>query len=250
MKRSDPYVIGIPVYDGVDLLDVSVPYELFNWMAQIEPTVITGAPRREVKLVSVYGTTVETRDGMHLGKDLPKLEDSGAFDLLWVPGGDPVQLQKLMLDPRLMTFLQRQAKSAEYVTSVCEGALLLASAGLLDGYQATTHWAFIACLKLFPDIAVAHGYPRYVVDRNRVTGGGISSGMDEALAIIALLSNDIVAREVQLSVQYKPCPPFNDGDPSVATPPVYTPGSDSTCSIPGMAETISKVLNNSRARVG
>lgn len=242
MTNLDEYIIGIPVYDGVDLMDVAAPFEFFNWMAEIEPTVIPGARKRVVKLVSVDGPSVKTRDGLSLGSDLAGLDDAGAFDLLWVPGGDPDRLQELMLDAVFMNFLRRQSETAQYTTSVCEGALLLAAAGLLNGYKATTHWAFIACLKLFPDIDVAAGYPRHVIDRDRVTGGGISSGMDEALAIIALISNDTVARKVQLSVQYNPRPPFNDGDPSVATPPIYTPGEDSACSIPGMPDTIRAVL--------
>lgn len=246
MAETDCYSIGIPVYDGVDLLDVSVPFELFNWMAQVEPDIVPTAKQRQVHLVSVDGPTVQTRDGLRLGADL-SCGDCGRLDLLWVPGGDPQRLQQLMLDAEFMAFLQQQSTGAQYVTSVCEGALLLASAGLLDGYWATTHWAFIACLKLFPKIKVKAGYPRYVVDGNRVTGGGISSGMDEALQLIALLSSDIVAEKVQLSVQYNPQPPFNAGDPSVAQPPIYTPGEDSTCTSPGMADTIRKVLSGSSA---
>lgn len=243
MKNSDQYIIGIPVYDGVDLLDVAVPLELFDWMSKIEPTVDPTARKRIVKLVSVDGPSVKALCGLSIGGDLPPLEEAGDFDLLWVPGGDPDRLQELMLDQRLMDFLRHQNTVAQYITSVCEGALLLAAAGLLDGYQATTHWAFIACLKLFPEINVADGYPRYVVDRNRVTGGGISSGMDEALKLISIIGSDIVARKVQLNVQYHPDPPFNDGDPSVSGPPIYTPGEDCTCSITGMAGTIQKVLD-------
>ena len=106
-----------------------------------------------------------------------------------------------------LDFIQQQSIKAEYTTSVCEGALLLAAAGLLDGYEATTHWAFIECLKAFPKIKVQDGFPRYVVDRNLVTGGGISSGLDEALKIISLVAGVDVAQEVQLTAQYYPCPP-------------------------------------------
>ncbi len=87
--------------------------------------------------------------------------------------------------------------------------MLLASAGLLDGYEATTHWAFIPCLKKFPKISVAEGYPRFVVDRNRVTGGGISSGLDEALELVARISSYEIAEQVQLVTQYFPRPPIN-----------------------------------------
>lgn len=241
MAAGGELVIGIPVYDGVDLLDVAVPWELFSWMAQIEGDEPSSGRRKVTLLVSADGDAVKTRDGLRMQANL-RLEESPALDVLWVPGGDPARLQVLMQDVRFMRFLQSQAQGAQYVTSVCEGALLLAAAGLLDGYRATTHWAFIPCLALFPKIRVAKGFPRYVVDRNRVTGGGISSGLDEGLELISLLSGDLVARKVQLNVQYRPDPPFHDGDPSTAKPPVFNPGDGSTCAIPGLAETIDKIV--------
>ena len=69
---------------------------------------------------------------------------------------------------------------------MCEGAILLAASGLLDGYLMTTHWAFIPCLTKFPKVKVAQGFPRFVLDRNRLTGGGISSGLDEAFKLVEL----------------------------------------------------------------
>ena len=243
MSSNREFVIGIPVYDGVDLLDVAVPWELFNWMAQIEADKPNSGRRKVVRLVSPTGRTVTTRDGLTLGTQA-RFDDSPAFDVLWTPGGDPNRLKILMLDARFIGFLRKQAQHARYVTSVCEGALLLAAAGLLDGYRATTHWGFIACLKLFPKVQVAEGYPRFVVDRNRITGGGVSSGLDEGLELVALLTNEIVARRVQLSIQYRPQPPFDSGDPSTARPPIFNPGDDSQCTFPGMAETIAKITRN------
>jgi cyclohexyl-isocyanide hydratase len=113
-----------------------------------------------------------------------------------------------MHDPKrtYLDFLITRSANARYVTSVCEGALLLAQAGLLDGYLATTHW-FIPCLKQFRHVKVAEGYPRFVVDRNRVTGGGISSGLDEALKMVELLAGYDVAQKVQQFTQYYPAPP-------------------------------------------
>jgi transcriptional regulator GlxA family with amidase domain len=201
--------IAIPIYEGVDLMDVAAPCEMFNWMGFYwkERSVV-------VELVESAGRVVKTRDGL-------KLTPDKSFDdyhrqrlqaqLLWVPGGDPKALQGMMSDARYLNFLRRQSEAAAYVTSVCEGALLLASAGLLDGYSATTHWSFIPCLKAFPRIKVAAGHPRYVVDRNRVTGGGISSGLDEALELVARVSGYEIAKQVQLMTQYFPKPPF-DGD--------------------------------------
>lgn len=210
-QEPPPFNIAIPVYEGVDLMDVAAPYEIFNWMG-------TYWKERAVKveLVAAAPQVVSTRDGLKLTPDRT-FDDfrkcSLQADLLWVPGGDPEKLQQMMGDPGYLDFLRGQSEGASYVTSVCEGALLLASAGLLDGYSATTHWAFIPCLKAFPEIKVADGYPRYVVDRNRVTGGGISSGLDEALELVALVSSEDVAKQVQLVTQYFPRPPFTGDIP-------------------------------------
>ena len=87
---------------------------------------------------------------------------------------------------------------SRYVCSVCEGALLLAAANQLDGYTVTTHWAFIPYLmEHHPEVKIADGHPRFVLDRNRLTGGGISSGLDEALKLIELLTDTATARRVQ-----------------------------------------------------
>jgi len=243
MPKQGQYLIAIPVYDGVDLLDVSAPYELFNWMARIEPQHNPAAPPRVVQLISLDGPFITTRDGLTLGGDLPIFDQYSEYiSMLWIPGGKPADLQRLMGESNLMSWLLRQGEEAELSASVCEGALLAAAAGLLDGYKATTHWAFVSCLKLFTHVNVVEGYPRYIVDRQRITGGGISSGLDEALKIIALISGDIVAQQVQLTIQYNPAPPFTSGDPSVARPPVYTEGSGRNCDFTGMAETIANVL--------
>ena len=241
MGAQAPFVIGIPIYDGVDPLDVAGPFELFNAMADVETPPGARTRSRSVVLVSADKKLVAARYGLHLQAD-HRFEDSPDFDLLWVPGGTPDALERLMPDARFNGFLRRQARHAKYVTSVCEGALLAAAAGLLDGYRVTTHWAFIPCLKLFPKVEVVDGFPRYVVDRNRVTGGGISSGLDEALQVIALLSDDIVAQKVQLAVQYNPRPPFIGGDPSTARPPIIEPGTGTTCVFPGLVAAIGKIV--------
>lgn len=128
-----------------------------------------------------------------------------------------------MGDPRrkFLDFLIRQSVDAHYVCSVCEGALLLAAAGLLDGYYATTHWAFIPCLaERFPEVKVAPGHPRFCLDRNRLTGGGISSGLDEALELITLLKGTVAAENVQQTTQYYPRPPVTSEIPPATSCPV------------------------------
>src|SRR5262249_43233096 len=104
------------------------------------------------------------------------------------------------------------AANATWVCSVCEGALLLARAGLLEGHKATTHWQFVKCLQRFSGIDVDTTYKRFVVSEKgrekRLTGGGISSGLDESLQLVLLLFGEDVARSVQKTTQYFPEPPL------------------------------------------
>lgn len=190
-------IIAMPVYDDVDMLDVTGPYEMFGW-ADIAIDVLAEQPGM-----------VRFRNGFSF--EVTKgFADAGSYDAIWVPGGDPPALVRLMNDPTrtYLDFLVAQAARTRMVCSVCEGAMLLAAAGLLDGYQATTHWAFIPCFaERFPKVTVADGYPRYVLDRDRLTGGGISSGLDEALMLIQLLQGTVAAQEVQQVTQYYPDPP-------------------------------------------
>jgi cyclohexyl-isocyanide hydratase len=206
-------IIGIPVYENVDLLDVTGPYEMFQWMNSSGQSV-------EVQVIAETANEITSRDGFTF-RPHKRFSDVRQLDVLWVPGGSTDALKLLMnrQPPAYLEFLVAQSKHARFVASVCEGALLLAAAGLLDGYAATTHWAFIPCLKQFPKVAVVEGHPRFVVDRNRVTGGGISSGLDEALKLIELLSDCEVARDVQRAVQYYPDPPVQSTLPKATKCP-------------------------------
>src|SRR4051794_17261935 len=151
--QSSDFNIGIPVYDGVDLLDFAAPCEVFSWMAEIYDPKRTDGKRTRVRLIAAEDCAVTTRDGLRFHPDTV-FATCPQLDVLWVPGGDPVRLAERMQDSVFLDFLRHQSRNAAYVTSVCEGALLLASAGLLDGYEATTHWAFLPCLKQFPKIWV------------------------------------------------------------------------------------------------
>lgn len=198
--------IAIPVYDGVDLLDVMGPHEMFSW-ANID-----------VDLVAETPGPITTRDKVIF--QAPKAFPTGAsYDAIWVPGGDPPALARVMGDPRrtYLDYLIDQSSRVTYVASVCEGAILLAAAGLLDGYEATTHWAFVPCFDRFPQVKIVAGNPRYHLDRNRLTGGGISSGLDEALRLIELLQGTAAAQEVQRTTQYYPCPPVASVIPPATT---------------------------------
>ena len=135
--------IGILVYEGVDLLDVAVPYELFGWAAAADSSLA-------VRLVAARAGQVTTRDHFRFEAN-DEIHDCPPLDVVWVPGADPKFLADAMTNAAILDFLRRQALVAQFVVSVCEGALILAAAGLLDGYEATTHWAFLPCFAQVPE---------------------------------------------------------------------------------------------------
>jgi len=192
--------LGIPVYEGVDLLDVAGPYEMFTW--------VDASKGLETVIISADGGSVTTRAGVRIGAHA-SFAATPALDVLWAPGGDPKALGEIMRDPNspYLAYLRQVGAAAKWVCSVCVGALLLARAGLLHNHAATTHWAFVKCLQRFPSIEVDTTHKRFVVSGNRLTGGGISSGLDEALKLITLLFDEATAEAVQVATQYFPEPP-------------------------------------------
>ncbi|HEX2763816.1 MAG TPA: DJ-1/PfpI family protein [Allosphingosinicella sp.] len=132
-------------------------------------------------------------------------------DILCVPGG--MGIAGVMEDEAAMAWVRSVGLEAQWVTSVCTGSLILGAAGLLRGYRAATHWAWREHLPLFGAEAVAE---RVVFDRNRVTGGGVTAGIDFALALTARLKGEDFAKAVQLSLEYDPAPPFDAGSPEGA----------------------------------
>ncbi|GAB1720475.1 MAG: transcriptional regulator [Nitrosospira sp.] len=193
-------ILGIPVYEGVNLLDVAGPWEMFNWVDKKFGL--------ETLIISQDGHPVTAVNGFHFNADV-SFDNAPPLDILWVPGGSSDALSGIMKDPAspYLAYLQQIAAAAKWVCSVCEGALLLARAGLLDGHQATTHWDALKCLQRFPEIDVVLTHPRWVVSGNRLTGGGISSGLDESLQLITLIYGPEAAAEVQLITEYFPNPP-------------------------------------------
>jgi cyclohexyl-isocyanide hydratase len=131
-------------------------------------------------------------------------EDCPVLDVLCV-GGGPGQMA-LMDDPEVMDFIARAGASARYVTSVCAGCLILAGAGLLDGYRSACHWLSRDQLAVLGAVSVEE---RIVVDRNRISGGGVTAGIDFAFRLAAELSGEDVARRLQLLLEYDPKPPFD-----------------------------------------
>jgi cyclohexyl-isocyanide hydratase len=194
------YRLGIPIYEGVNLLDVAGPLEMFYWAGQDN--------NLQTVLVSEDGGAVTSLNGVRFEAQA-SFAQTPALDILWVPGGKPAALGAIMSDhySPYLQYLREIAVHAKWVCSVCEGALLLAQAKLLNGHEATTHWAFVPCLQSFPEITVDTTQQRFVVSGNRLTGGGISAGLDEALQLILLLFGEDAAKDVQSSTQYFPKPP-------------------------------------------
>jgi cyclohexyl-isocyanide hydratase len=191
-------IIGIPVYDDVDMLDVTGPFEMFDWAGfEIDLLAAQPGPKKFRSQGFAYSVT-------------RGFADARAYDAIWIPGGEPDVLAAIIDDPKrtYLDFLVAQAACARMMCSVCDGAMLLAAAGLLDGYQATAHWEFLSCFpQRFPKVIVAPGHPRFVHDRNRLTGGGVSSGLDTALKLIELLGGTELAQRTQQATQYYPDPP-------------------------------------------
>ncbi len=227
-KPPPVFTVGIVLYPGADLLDVAGPHEVFGFF---DGAVIN----RTIQVATVGQSKAPMRTAGVL-KVVPQYDftDCPPIDLLFVPGGGD-GLQDAIGDQALLDFLNARAPKASYVTSVCTGGLILASAGLLDGYLATTHWAFVECLSRFSKVTIANGCPRWIKDRNRITGGGISSTIDESLFMVRTIvadllkgpdagaKADLAAQQVQLQLQYHPDPMFPGGDPCSVDYSVYGP---------------------------
>jgi cyclohexyl-isocyanide hydratase len=191
--------IAMLLFPRMTQLDLTGPYEVFSRF-----------PETTVDLVAATPEPVSAGGGMRIVPTVT-LDACPATDVLFVPGG-PGQAD-LMADAATLGFLARQGAAARYVTSVCTGSLLLAAAGLLTGYRATCHWLSLGQLAYFGAEPVAE---RVVVDRNRVTGAGVTSGLDFALTLMALIHGDERARLTQLAIEYDPAPPFPGGSPATA----------------------------------
>ncbi len=206
--REQELRIGFTLFADADLLDVTGPLEVLGFLRRPKVRLTLVGPEAGKPVVLQPGETRLVPDA--------GFEDCPHLDVLIVPGGKG--LIEALEQKSYVEFLRRRAAGADYVVGVCAGALGLAAAGLLNGHQATTHWAFLGCLGLFPEVTLAPGYPRYVISGNRITTGGVTSGLDMALALCALLGGEDQAREVQLLLEYAPRPPYHAGDPAATDP--------------------------------
>jgi cyclohexyl-isocyanide hydratase len=191
--------IGLVLFPKLTQLDLTGPLEVFSRVpdAQVHLLWKDLKPVASDKGFAIVPTMTFT--------DCPKL------DVICVPGG-PGQVD-LMDDTEMLDFLRRAAPDCRWITSVCTGSLVLGAAGLLKGYKATCHWGSIDQLALLGVEPVAE---RIVRDRNRMTGGGVTSGIDFALALVSEMVGREVAEAIQLQLEYDPQPPFNAGTPRTA----------------------------------
>ena len=205
--EGEKLTIGMLVYPGMFLMDLMGPLTVFEAMLNrdihlvwkdLKPVNEKPTGSTSVSIPITPTTTF---------KDCPK-----NLDVLFVPGGVPGTFN-LMRDTEVISFLHEQGTSARFVTSVCTGSLVLGAAGLLNGYKATTHWATMEGLA---PLGAKPTNQRVVIDRNRVTGGGVTSGLDFGLTLAGLLRSPAYAEAIQLYLEYDPKPPFNAGTPRTA----------------------------------
>jgi cyclohexyl-isocyanide hydratase len=195
---------------------MDIAFLLFPNVTQLDLTgpaqVLSRLPGARVHLVWNSLDPVPTDAGFSI---LPNatFTDMPSPDLLCVPGG--MGIADVIDNEAALQWVRLAGANAQWVTSVCTGALILGAAGLLEGYKATTHWAWHDKLALFGATPVK---ARCVMDRNRATGGGVTAGIDFALALVAKIAGEEVARTIQLALEYDPAPPFDSGSPEGAGP--------------------------------
>ncbi len=188
------------LFDGFTQLDLTGPYE-----------VLARMPETEIALVAKSLEPVRSDTGLRI-VPTHTFADAPEHDVLFVPGGPGVN--EAMLDDDVLAFVRRPAR---HITSVCTGSLVLGAAGLLQAYAATTHWNSVEFL---PQLRALPADARVVIDRDRITGAGVSSGIDFALRLVAELRGDEAAKAIQLAIEYDPHPPFDAGSPKTAPPEI------------------------------
>ncbi len=197
--------IGLLLFPRLTQLDLTGPYEVF---ARLPDTKVHLIWKSLDPVVSDVGLPIVPSVTFDTCPDL---------DVICIPGGPG--MNDLLNDETVLSFVRRQGEQAKYVTSVCTGALVLGAAGLLDGYKAATHWASMDLLTAFGAEPVR---TRVCVDRNRITGGGVTAGIDFGLALASELRGRKTAEKIQLYMEYNPEPPYQAGSPDTAPPEVVS----------------------------
>ena len=191
--------IGLLIFPKLTQLDLTGPVQVFS-----------SVPGAKLQLVWKRIEPVPSDSVLTL-TPTTTFADCPPCDVICVPGG--AGTDDMVNDEEVLAFLRQQAANAKYITSVCTGSLVLGAAGLLRGYRAATHWSARDHLAAFGAIASSE---RVCVDRNRVTGGGVTAGIDFALTLVSQLVERKSAEAIQLRLEYNPAPPFNAGSPDTA----------------------------------
>jgi len=191
--------IGILIFPAVTQLDATGPAQ-----------VLARTPGATLHMIWKTRDPVKTDAGFSI-VPTTTFAECPPLDVICIPGGAG-QID-LMNDAETLAFVAAQGARARYVTSVCTGSLVLGAAGLLKGYKSACHWASRDLLTAFGAIPVAE---RVVRDRNRLSGGGVTAGIDFGLTLLAELAGEEVAQSVQLGLEYDPQPPFQSGSPEKA----------------------------------
>lgn len=197
------YQVGMIIFPGMTNLDFVGPLE-----------VLARMPNTEVHILAKDLSAIETDLGYSVSPTM-KIGQEPPLDLIFIGGG--AGINALLEDEFMLAYLEEVGQHVQWVTSVCTGALVLGAAGLLKGYKATTHWT---AMDVLPLLGAEPVYRRVVVDRNRVTGGGVTAGIDFGLTIAALLHGNAIAQSLQLGMEYNPEPPFQAGSPAIAPPEI------------------------------
>lgn len=200
--NPNPLQIGMLLYPGLTLLDLVGPQAALGMHGQTHLVWKTLDPVPSDSGPSLVPTTTLAECPLDL-------------DVLFVPGG--LGTAEVLEDAEVLRFLAERGPRAKYVTSVCSGSIILAAAGLLDGYRASTHWSAYHVLAAFGVEVVKE---RVVIDRNRITAGGVTAGIDFGLTLIAQMRGDTVAQTTQLAMEYDPAPPFDAGTPDRVAPEI------------------------------
>jgi cyclohexyl-isocyanide hydratase len=195
--------IQMLVYPGMTLQDLVGPLQV--WAAW---------PGAEIQFAWKSAGPVPTDSGLAVVATTSLADAWSAPDILFAPGG-LLPTFELLDDEEVIGFLRSRGAQAKWITSVCTGAVLLGAAGLLRGYRAATHWFARDSLGMF---GATPSSERWVIDRNRATGGGVTAGIDFGLALLAHVAGPELARVVQLALEYSPQPPFRSGTPEEAMP--------------------------------
>ena len=205
--------IGFVIFPGITQLDFTGPFEVLSRLGT-PPSIDVPSkfPQSRVHVIAKTMLPVSSDRGLVIMPTCT-FETSPPLDLICVPGGG-TGVADALADTETVDFIRRQGGQAQYVTSVCTGALLLGAAGLLKGRRAATHWAFV---DLLPLVGARHEKGRVVRDGNVFTSGGVSAGIDFAFSIVAELAGPEVAKAIQLAIEYDPSPPFDAGHPDKAS---------------------------------